>query len=137
MTPALLYPRRTMTITTKESSFTVDETVARLERVIEAKGLKRFAVFDHSGEAEAHGLSLRDTKVVVFGSPLAGTPVMEARPIAALDLPLKVLVWDDGGQTKLSYAAPSELADRYELGDDLAARLAGIDAVTDAACEQS
>jgi uncharacterized protein (DUF302 family) len=119
--------------TTKESPRSVDETVARLESVIAAKGLKLFAVIDHSGEAEAHGLALRNTKVVVFGNPEAGTPVMQAHPLAALDLPLKVLVWDDNGQTQLTYTAPAELATRYELESDLAARLAGIDAVTDAA----
>jgi uncharacterized protein (DUF302 family) len=123
-------------IVTKPSPWTVDETVARLEDVIAAKGLKRFAVFDHSGEARAHGLTLRDTKVVVFGSPSAGTPVMQARPLAALDLPLRILVWDDNGQTQLSYVQPAELAARYELDDDLAARLAGIDAVADAAVLQ-
>jgi uncharacterized protein (DUF302 family) len=95
--------------------------------------LKLFAVFDHSGEADAHGLSLRETRVVVFGSPEAGTPVMEAHPLTALDLPLKVLVWDDEGTTRLTYTAPAELAARYDLDDALAARLAGIDAVTDAA----
>ena len=91
-----------------------------------------FAVIDHSGEAAAHGLELRDTKVVVFGSPVAGTPVMQAAPLAALDLPLKILVWDEDGQTRVSYTAPSELAARYGLSDELAARLAGIDGLTDA-----
>jgi uncharacterized protein (DUF302 family) len=115
---------------TKPSPWSVEETVSRFEAVIAEKGLKLFAVFDHSGEAEAHGLSLRDTKVVVFGSPVAGTPVMEAAPLSALDLPLKALVWDDGGQTRVGYLAPADLAARYELGDELAARLAGIEAVT-------
>ncbi len=104
----------------------------RLSAVLEAKNLKLFAVVDHSGEARSHGLELRDTKVVIFGSPLAGTPVMQAAPLAALDLPLRVLVWADGEDTKLSYTAPSELGARYGLSDELAARLAGIDAVTDA-----
>jgi uncharacterized protein (DUF302 family) len=94
--------------------------------------MKLFGVIDHSGEAAAAGLELRDTKVVIFGSPQAGTPVMQAAPLAALDLPLKVLVWDDSGETKLSYTAPRELAARYGLSDELAARLAGIDALTDA-----
>jgi uncharacterized protein (DUF302 family) len=116
----------------KPSPWTVAETVSRLRDVIAAKGLKLFAVFDHSGEAEAHGLTLRDTKVVVFGSPVSGTPVMQAHPLAALDLPLKVLVWDDDGQTRLAYVSPAELAARYDLEQELAARLAGIDAVTDA-----
>lgn len=119
-------------IVTKPSRWTVQETVDRLEQVVAAKGLKLFVVIDHSGEAAAHGLSLRDTKVVVFGSPVAGTPVMKAKPLAALDLPLKVLVWDDGGQTQLSYVPPPELAARYGLDDDLAAGLAGIEAVVQA-----
>ncbi len=107
----------------------------RLKDVIAEKGLKLFAMIDHSAEAAAHGLELRETKVVIFGSPTAGTAVMRAAPPAALDLPLKVLVWDDEGQTTITYAPPSELAARYELDDDLAARLAGIDLVTDAVLE--
>jgi uncharacterized protein (DUF302 family) len=103
-----------------------------MSELASAKGLKLFAVIDHSGEAAAHGLELRDTKVVVFGSPVAGTPVMQAAPLAALDLPLKILVWDEDGQTRVSYTAPSELAARYGLNDELAARLAGIDGLTDA-----
>ena len=107
----------------------------RLKDVIAEKGLKLFAMIDQSAEAAAHGLELRETKVVIFGSPTAGTAVMRAAPPAALDLPLKVLVWDDEGKTTITYAPPSELAARYELDDDLAARLAGIDLVTDAVLE--
>jgi uncharacterized protein (DUF302 family) len=118
---------------TKLSPHSVTDTVNRLTDLIAAKDLKLFAVFDHSGEAAAHGLELRDTKVVVFGSPAAGTPVMQAVPQAALDLPLKVLVWADGDQTKLTYTAPAALAARYGIPDDLAPRLAGIDPITDAA----
>jgi uncharacterized protein (DUF302 family) len=119
-------------VVTKVSSSSVGETVARLSAVVAAKGMKVFAVIDHSGEASDVGLDLRDTKVVMFGSPQAGTPVMVAEPLAALDLPLKALIWSDGDQTKVSYTAPSALAARYGLADELAARLAGIDAVTDA-----
>jgi uncharacterized protein (DUF302 family) len=119
-------------IVTKLSPRSVGDTVARLGAVVAAKQLKLFAVVDHSAEAEAAGLQLRDTKLVIFGSPQAGTPVMQAAPLAALDLPLKVLVWDDAGQTKLSYTSPAALAARYGLSDELAARLAGVDAVTDA-----
>jgi uncharacterized protein (DUF302 family) len=119
-------------MTTKRSPWSVAETVARLTAIVEARGLKLFAVIDHSGEAKAAGLELRETKVVIFGSPQAGTPVMEAEPLAALDLPLKVLVWADGDRTTMSYAGPDELAARYGLSAELAARLAGIDAVTDA-----
>ena len=117
---------------TKTSPRPVEETVARLARILEAKGVKLFAVIDHSGEAAADGLELRDTKVVIFGSPPAGTPVMQAAPLAALDLPLKVLVWYDGGETRVTYAPPAELAARYGLDDELAGRLAAIDALTDA-----
>jgi len=119
-------------IVTRLSPRSVADTVARISEIVTAKGLKLFAVIDHSGEAHAVGLELRDTKVVIFGSPVAGTPVMDAAPLAALDLPLKVLVFADGEQTRLAYAAPDELARRYGLSDELSARLAGIDAITDA-----
>src|SRR5579862_5948180 len=121
----------TAQVVTKLSPWSVTDTVARLSAIAAAKGLKLFAVIDHSGEAEAVGLELRDTKVVIFGSPEAGTPVMQAAPLAALDLPLKVLVWLDEHQTKLSYTAPRALAARYELSEELGNRLAGIDAITD------
>ena len=123
-------------VVTKLSRWSVAETVTRLAAVVVAGGMKVFTVVDHSGEAETNGLELRDTKVVIFGSPQAGTPVMQAAPLAALDLPLKALVWADGHQTKVSYTSPGELAARYDLGAELAARLAGIDAVTDAAIDR-
>ena len=116
----------------KDSPRSVSDTVERLGELIEARGMKLFAVIDHSGEAAAAGLRLRETRVVIFGSPVAGTPVMEAAPLAALDLPLKVLVWDDGGRTRIAYTAPGELAARYGLDDELAGRLAGIGPLTDA-----
>ncbi len=119
-------------IVTKLSPWSVPDTVGRLSDVLADKGLKLFAVIDHSGEAKEVGLELPDTKVVIFGSPQAGTPVMQAAPLAALDLPLKALVWADGDQTKLSYTAPAALAARYGLPDELGSRLAGIDMVTDA-----
>ncbi len=120
-------------VVTKLSPRSVGDTVARLSEIAVSKGLKVFAVVDHSGEAKAAGLALRDTKVVIFGNPAAGTPVMQAVPQAALDLPLKVLVWDDGGQTTLAYTAPAALASRWGLSEELAARLAGIDGLTEAA----
>jgi uncharacterized protein (DUF302 family) len=106
--------------------------VSRLTDLVAARGMTLFAVIDHSGAAQAHGLELRDTKVVIFGSPVGGTPVMQAVPLAALDLPLKVLVWDDAGQTRVAYTAPAVLAARYDLPADLAAPLAGIGPLTDA-----
>jgi len=122
-----------MELVTKLSPLSVDETVKRVTEIVAAKGAKLFAVIDHSGEAAAVGLELRPTKVVIFGSPQAGTPVMQAAPLAALDLPLKILVWADGDQTKLTYAPPAALAARYGLSDELAGRLAAVDAITDAA----
>jgi uncharacterized protein (DUF302 family) len=119
-------------IVSKLSPRSVEETVARLAEIVASRGMKLFAVIDHDGEAASNGLELRETKVVVFGSPKLGTPVMQSAPLSALDLPLKVLVWRDGDQTTVSYTAPSALAARYGLGDELAARLAGIDALTDA-----
>lgn len=119
-------------LTTKLTSLSVPDAVARLRQLLDTKGVKLFDVIDHSGEAGKAGLTLRDTKVVIFGAPKAGTPVMEAVPGAALDLPLKVLIWRDGDQTKLTYTAPAELAARHGLSDELAARLAAIDAFTDA-----
>jgi uncharacterized protein (DUF302 family) len=119
-------------VVTKASTWSVDETVSRLVDAVTARGMKVFAVIDHSGEAAASGLELRETKVVIFGSPPAGTPVMAAAPLAALDLPLKVLIWADGDQTRLAYTAPEALAARYGLDEELGARLAGIGPLTDA-----
>ncbi len=118
-------------IVTKTASGSVADTVAALVRSVADHGMTVFATIDHSGEARRHGLELRDTAVVIFGSPAAGTPVMQASPLAALDLPLKVLVWDGDGRTRISYTDPDVLAARYHLSDELAARLAGIGPLTD------
>jgi len=120
-------------VVTKLSPWSVADTVTRLLAVAAARELKVFAVIDHSGEAENVGLHLRDTKLVIFGNPAAGTPVMQSAPLAALDLPLRVLVWaSDDYQTKVSYTTPSALARRYGLSAEHTARLAGIDALTTA-----
>jgi uncharacterized protein (DUF302 family) len=119
-------------VVTKLSPRSVADTVARMKDLLAAKNQKVFSVIDQRAEAQAVGLDLRDTTLVIFGSPAAGTPVMDAAPLSALDLPLKVLIWDDAGQTKVSYTAPAALAARYHLSDELAGRLAGINAVTDA-----
>lgn len=119
-------------ITTKVSPRSVTETVSRLTGILTAKGLKVFAVIDQSGEASAVGMDLRETTLVLFGNPAAGTPVMVAAPLSALDLPLKVLIWADEGQTKVTYYGPAALAARYALSSDLAAKLAAIDPLTDA-----
>ena len=119
-------------VVTKLSPLSVADTTAKLTGIIAAKGVKLFDVIDQAAEARQAGLTLRDTVLVIFGNPAAGTPVMTASPLAALDLPLKVLVWADGGQTKVTYTAPEALAARYGLAAELAARLAGIGPLTDA-----
>ena len=119
-------------IVTKLSHLPVAGTVAKLTDMISAKGMRLFAVIDQRAEAQQAGLDLRETTLVLFGSPAAGTPVMAASPLAALDLPLKILVWADEGQTKVSYYSPAALAARHHLDADLGRNLAGIDALTDA-----
>jgi uncharacterized protein (DUF302 family) len=124
--------RETAGVVTTTSPHSVGATVTRLQRIIAEKGLKLFAVIDHSGEAAQVGLAMPDTKLVVFGSPTAGTPVMVAEPLAALDLPLKILVWaDTNGATSISYNAPSYLAERYHLTPELRKRLEPIEAISD------
>jgi uncharacterized protein (DUF302 family) len=119
-------------VVTKLSPLTVADTTAKLTDMIAAKGIKLFGVIDQTAEARQVGLTLRDTVLVIFGSPAAGTPVMAASPLSALDLPLKVLVWSDDGQTKVSYYAPAALAARHHLGPELVGNLAGINGLTDA-----
>ena len=119
-------------VVTKLSRESVAATVAELTSMITAKGMRLFAVIDQAAEARQAGLTLRETVLVIFGSPQAGTPVMAASPLAALDLPLKVLIWADEGQTKVSYYAAAALAASHHLTADLAAGLAGINALTDA-----
>jgi uncharacterized protein (DUF302 family) len=120
-------------IATRVSPYSVEETLERLTRLVSDLGLILFGVVDHSGEAAKVGLSMPDTKLVLFGSPVAGTPVMVAAPLAALDLPLKVLIWaDDEGHTSVSYNTPEYLASRHGLTPELSARLAAIERVTGA-----
>ncbi|HYB86098.1 MAG TPA: DUF302 domain-containing protein [Streptosporangiaceae bacterium] len=119
-------------VVTKLSPRSVAGTITRLTDILAAKGVKLFTVIDQAAEARQVGLQLRDTVLVIFGNPQAGTPVMAASPMAALDLPLKVLVWDDGGQAKVSYYSPAEIAARHGLGPGLEKNLAAIDVLTDA-----
>ena len=119
-------------VVTKVSPRSVAATVSRLTGILAAKQMKVFAVIDQSEEARGAGLQLRETTLVIFGSPAAGTPVMDAAPLAALDLPLKVLIWADGTRTNVTYYSPAALAARYGLSAELAANLAGIDPLTDA-----
>jgi uncharacterized protein (DUF302 family) len=107
------------------SPLSVEDTVAGLTKAIEAAGAKLFTVVDHSGEAHRAGLELRDTKLIIFGSPAAGTPVMVASPLSAIDLPVKILVWqDDSGTVWMSHIDPAWLATRHGLTPGQTAPLA-------------
>lgn len=118
---------------TKPSPRSVGDTVARFVDLLGSKGLKVFAVIDQRAEARAVGLDLRETTLVIFGNPAAGTGVMEAVPLAALDMPLKVLVWSEGDQgARVSYIDPAFLATRYGLSAEHARVFEGVHALTDA-----
>jgi uncharacterized protein (DUF302 family) len=119
-------------IVSKISPRTVAETVARLTTMLTARDITLFAVIDQAAQARQVGLDLRDTVLVIFGNPAAGTQVMVASPLAAIDLPLKVLIWDDAGQTTVSYYSPATLAARHQLPANLAAKVAATDPLTDA-----
>jgi uncharacterized protein (DUF302 family) len=119
-------------IVTKLSPRPVAESVTRFTELLAGKGVRVFAVIDQAAAAREAGQDLRETVLVIFGNPAAGTPVMAASPLSALDLPLKIVVWDDAGQTKVSYTAPAAIAARYGLPDNLAANLAAINPLTDA-----
>lgn len=102
------------------SNHSVDETVARLETILETRGIKLFAVVDHSGEAAKVGLLMPPTKLLIFGNPKAGTPLMQATPSVAIDLPLKILVQQDAdGKTWLSYNTPEYLRERHGFPADM------------------
>ena len=114
-----------VTIPTQHS---VDEAVRRLEQMLADKGIQLFALVDHSGEAEKAGLQMPPTKLVIFGSPKAGTPLMLATPSIAIDLPLKLLIWEDkSGSVLISYNAPAYLMARHGLPQDLLANIAVIE----------
>ena len=113
----------------RRSQLSVSETVERLSEAIGKAGAKLFVVVDHSGEAADADLSLRDTQLLIFGNPVAGTPVMQGAPLAALDLPLKILVWaDDAGSVWMSYLSADWLAARYGIPAQLAKPLSAPDA---------
>jgi uncharacterized protein (DUF302 family) len=108
-------------------SHSVDETVRRLTEILEAKGVKLFAVIDHSGEAETAGMKMLPTKLLIFGNPKAGTPLMLAAPSAAIDLPLKILVAEnDAGETIVSYNSPEYLLQRHGLAQELRQNIGGV-----------
>ncbi len=109
------------------SRYSVAETVDRLKGMLAAKGITLFAVIDHSGEAAKVGLTMPDTKLLIFGSPKAGTPVMLAAPTSALDLPLKVLVREEAGSAVVEYNSAAWLAGRHGVPGELVGVLAGVE----------
>jgi uncharacterized protein (DUF302 family) len=118
-------------IVSLRSTASVDETLARIAAVLDEKQLTTFAIIDHSGEAEKAGLQMPNTKLIIFGNPAGGTPAMVASPLTAIDLPLKLLVWDDDGSTRVSYNTPDFLARRHQLAPTTAAPLAAIERIAE------
>jgi len=121
-------------LVTIAAAHSVDETVQKLKDVLQAKGVMLFAVVDHSGEAAKAGMKMPNTKLLIFGSPKAGTPLMLAAPSIAIDLPLKILVAeDDAGKVWISYNSVRYLADRHGMPADLLKNLAVIEGLANAA----
>ena len=116
------------------SHHSVDQTVAKLEEILRARGVKLFALVDHSGEAEQAGLRMPPTKLLIFGNPKAGTPVMIAAPTIAIDRPLKLLVWEDAdGKVWISWNSPAYLKDRHGVPAELLQNIAVAEVLASAA----
>jgi uncharacterized protein (DUF302 family) len=123
-------------IATIPSHHSVEQTVQRLEEILAAKGVTLFAAIDHSGEAEKAGFQMRPCKLLIFGNPKVGTPLMLASPLAALDLPLKILVWEKAdGTVSLSYNDSTYLQHRHELPDNLVGNISVVDGLAAKAAE--
>jgi uncharacterized protein (DUF302 family)/uncharacterized membrane protein YidH (DUF202 family) len=123
-------------IVTIPSHHSVDETVVKLEEMLQTKGVKVFALIDHSGEAHKAGLPMRPTKVLIFGSPKAGTPLMVAAPSIAIDLPLKMLVWEDAeGKVWVAYNSPAYLQTRHGVPPELMQNIAVVETLAAKAAE--
>ena len=112
------------------TSHSVDQTVERLKNILQSKGVTLFAVIDHSGEAEKVGMKMRPTKLLIFGNPKAGTPLMLAAPSSAIDLPLKILIWEDNaGKVWVTYNSPEFLRERHGLPPDLMQNVSVVEAL--------
>jgi uncharacterized protein (DUF302 family) len=106
----------------------VEETVERLKVILQAKGVTLFALIDHSGEAEKIGMAMRPTKLLIFGNPQGGTPLMLAAPSSAIDLPLKILVWEDANRKVwISYNSLAYLKERHGLPEELLSKIAVVE----------
>ena len=123
-------------IVNKPSNRSVDEAVQRLKDLIHSKGLTLFAIVDHSGEAEKVGIHMPPTKLLIFGSPKAGTPLMLAAPSVAIDLPLKILVWqDEAGKVSVSYNSPAYLQERHGFPLELIQNIEGVEGLAAATAD--
>jgi len=123
-------------IVSRPSYHSVDETVAKLKGILQAKGVTLFALVDHSGEAEKAGMKMRPTKLLIFGSPKAGTPLMLASPSVAIDLPLKILIAEDAdGKVWVSYNDPAFLKNRHNLPEKLLQNIAVVETLAEKAAE--
>jgi uncharacterized protein (DUF302 family) len=123
-------------IVDKPSNHSVDETVEKLKGILQSKGVTLFATVDHSGEAAKVGMKMRPAKLLIFGSPKAGTPLMLAAPSSAIDLPLKILVWEDGeGKAWVSYNSPAYLQKRHGIPAELMQNVAVVEALAAKATE--
>ena len=110
-----------------DSKHSVDETLQRLQALLQEKNIKVFTLIDHSGEAVKAGLAMRPTKLLIFGNPKGGTPLMQVAPTTAIDLPLKALVWEDvDGNVKLTYNDPTYLQQRHNIPAELVPNIAGV-----------
>jgi uncharacterized protein (DUF302 family) len=117
-------------------SHSVEQTVEKLKRILQTKAITLFAVIDHSGEAEKVGLAMKPTQLLIFGNPKGGTPVMLASPSIAIDLPLKILVWEDAkGKVWLSYNSTAYLKQRHSLPENVLQNLAAAEKVAHEAAE--
>jgi uncharacterized protein (DUF302 family) len=117
-------------IVSKPSNYSVDETMRKLQAVLAAKAVTVFALIDHSGEAEKVGMQMPPTKLLVFGNPKGGTPLMLAAPSIAIDLPLKILVAeDDQGKVLVSYNSPAYLGERHGLPENLLQNIALVESL--------
>ena len=120
----------------KPSNHSVDETVEKLKRILQSKGVTLFATVDHSGEAAKVGMKMRPTKLLIFGNPKGGTPLMLAAPSTAIDLPLKILVWEDEqGQAWVSHNSPVYLQKRHGFPADLVQNIAVVETFAAKAAE--
>ena len=121
-------------IITKTANCTVEEAVNKIKSLLVIRGITLFAVIDHSGEAEIAGMKMPNTKLLVFGNPKGGTPLMRASPSIAIDLPLKLLVAEDAsGKCSISYNSPQFLKERHGISDDLIQNIAIIEALANEA----